>query len=76
MLRTELRKTERGYTSFGYDDDSLKHDAFYAHALVQAMDELCSTNKGISAQYILREPQEFIRKRADEIMTSWGFSSD
>lgn len=63
-LRTELYPNRLGSMTFGFDDESMRHDAYAAHALVMAMNEQPYTTSDV------------YMKRANEIMTSWGYGED
>jgi hypothetical protein len=55
--------------SFGYDDESLKHDAYAAHALVMAMSE----SANLDSDSMWEDERERVFRRANEILETWGY---
>ena len=74
-LRTELYPNRIAGMTFGYDDESLKHDAYAAHALVMAINEnvadwlSCPEDDPVKVS-------SWLLKRAGELMREWGYGED
>lgn len=70
-LRTHMvNLTNQNEDAFmgSYSQDDVAHDAMAAHALVMAIGELQSMSEMLVT---IR-----LRKRADELMSEWGFRED
>lgn len=63
-LRTELYPNRRGSMTLSFDDESLRHDAYAAQALVMAMTE---------TEPAYRAWNKILKDRADELMKDWGY---
>jgi len=71
-LKTELYPNRIKGMSFGYDDDSLRHDSYAAHALMQAITEF-KTSSSESFEDLVADQ---IESRAEEILAEWGYTED
>lgn len=77
MLRTKLirHRDESGMKTraYGAYEDELR-DMVYAHALVQAINEIGVTKEGMYAECcVARDTQSFLFERAAEIMRGFGY---